>query len=191
MTSYGPHTIHQQANSGILQNVLGGGLGIVRGARQRGKFVDGFAFAAHRLPARVETPSMTCSQPSRTRSVGASSKRSTRAGTTSSVWITRPNEAARAGATSGALPREPTSTKRTRLLKTECISWATATATVVLPMPPGPTIVTNLCAASFASIVAMVFFRPTMRAKRVGKAEREAPSSSTAGEDELIGTVNL
>jgi hypothetical protein len=30
-----------------------------------------------------------------------------------------------------------------------------------------------------------------MRAKRVGKEDREAPSNSTAGEDELIGTANL
>ena len=86
---------------------------------------------------------------------------------------------------------EPRSTKRTWLLKTERVSWATATATVVLPIPPGPTIVTNLCAASFAWIAAMVCFRPTIRAKRTGNADREALSNSAAGGAELIGTVNL
>src|SRR5882724_4780425 len=56
-------------------------------------------------------------------------------------------------------------------LKVALISWATATATVVLPMPPGPTIVTNLCSVSFIWIAARASLRPSIRIKRAGSRD--------------------
>ena len=82
--------------------------------------------------------------------------------------------------------------KRTRPSKTERISWATATATVVLPIPPGPTIVTNFSAANLAWILATASFRPTMRVKRAGSRELESKSiSDVSSEGDVIGTMKL
>src|ERR1700730_14602034 len=73
------------------------------------------------------------------------------------------------------------------------ISLATATATVVLPMPPGPTIVTNFCSASFIWIAARGSLRPSIRIKRAGSRDLEdgLKSPDVGEESDVTGTTKL
>src|SRR5882724_8187099 len=78
-------------------------------------------------------------------------------------------------------------------LKVALISWATATATVVLPMPPGPTIVANLCSVSFIWIAARASLRPSIRIKRAGSRDLgDGLISPGVGEAvDVTGTMTL
>ena len=63
----------------------------------------------------------------------------------------------------------PRSTKSTEPANASSRSYATATATVVLPTPPGPTMVTKREAASRIDSARMSSARPTIRDERAGR----------------------
>ena len=103
---------------------------------------------------------MTCSQLSSTISVSRSRSRATRPGSGSSETTLRPSADAMAVDTNLVSARGAKSTKQTPSRSPGRMRSATASATAVLPMPPGPTMVTRRFSASLCVSVSMASERP-------------------------------
>jgi len=71
-------------------------------------------------------------------------------------------------ATSSGAVSAPRSTKHAGSSNSATKAWLTDTATVVLPTPPGPTMLTKRFVASWLEMVRTASSRPTMRVSRVG-----------------------
>ena len=119
--------------------------------------------------ARLAAASMTCSQLSSTRRIRLSRTYATRSGTGSSDRTDIPSSVISEGTAIAGSLEAPRSRKRTSPEKASRRSCATATATVVLPIPPGPTTVTKRLATSSADTEWMSSARPTILARRGGR----------------------
>src|SRR5260221_94650 len=83
----------------------------------------------------------------------------------------------------------PRSTKKTAPSKSSINSWAMETATVVLPMPPGPTMLTKRWVISWADSARTVSSRPTIRVNRAGRCRsRPLPNGRACGVDHHAGS---
>src|SRR5262249_33784818 len=80
-----------------------------------------------------------------------------------------PSAAARALGTRAGSDNEASPTNQAPSLYEPRTALATATATVVLPIPPGPTIVRNRHRASCAANPTMTSWRPTIRVRSAGR----------------------
>src|SRR3954464_3206477 len=125
--------------------------------------------------ARRATSSMTCSQLSSTRSSWRPRRKLTMLAEGSSWCTTRPNAAATVLATSAPSLSGPNSRKWTLPSKLSHISCASAVATVVFPMPPGPRRVTKRSRSKRAANSATASSRPTIRPNRRGRDGGGAP----------------
>ena len=100
------------------------------------------------LAARAATSSMRCSQVSRIRRILLSRSQAIRFGRASAEPTGSPSMEAMAVVTSPGSLSIPRSTNSVAPPKASLRRWATATATVVLPTPPAPTMVTKWDAVS-------------------------------------------
>jgi transposase len=125
--------------------------------------------AAKIRAARAATASMRCSQISRISRIRLSRRYAMRLGVASSDWTDRPSMDAMAVAVRVGSFSAPRSTNNTAPAKASIKSCPTATATVVLPTPPLPTIVTKRAAISLVESMRASWDRPIIRARRGGR----------------------
>lgn len=152
-----------------------------------------FTISGSRLVARMRTPgararmrsaqpataSMTCSQLSSSRSVRRPCRKSQVDPSMSAEVTPTPMAAAMAFGTSSGSVRVARSISHTPSGNSSSDRSATARATVVLPMPPGPTIETSRPVSSSAESDSITSVRPKMRVVPIG---RLWPGRGAAGE---------
>src|ERR1700722_2961570 len=133
--------------------------------------------------ASAATTPITCSQLSSTRRTFLSPIKAGRLASGSWVCTMNPSADATVAGTSLASVTAARSTKKTAPLKPSNSMWATDIATVVFPMPPGPTILTNLAIISRADKVRMVSSRPIIRVNLGGNLWSQSETATSLGED--------
>jgi hypothetical protein len=140
---------------------------------------EGFAVDASLAPVNCATASMTCSQQSKTTTSRWLLSATSNAASGFDVFTGIPSEDARALATKRGSFRGLRSIKCT-LSNSAAVASTTAAATVVFPIPPGPTIETKRCSSSCEAICRIALSRPTTFGGRNG-SERARDGSVFSG----------